>query len=98
GSRPDEVTEASVRRDKTGAWADTGAASKAEHSSENSRRRIGPSSGGLPNTAPTRANCKSPPYPRTTSRTVPSRLKPTADLPDHAAEELGHHRVLRGSL
>src|SRR5207253_5424270 len=32
----------------------------------------------VPNTAPTRANCKSPPYPRTTSRTVPSRLKPTA--------------------
>src|SRR5204863_5691470 len=38
----------------------------------------GPPAVAVPNTAPTRANCKSPPYPRTTSRTVPSRLKPRA--------------------
>src|SRR5204862_3771844 len=38
----------------------------------------GPPAVAVPNTAPTRANCKSPPYPRTTSRAVPSRLKPAA--------------------
>src|SRR5256884_4530826 len=38
----------------------------------------GPPAVAVPNTAPTRANCKSPPYPRTTSRAVPSRLKPRA--------------------
>jgi len=35
-----------VSWDETGAWAETGPASKAEQSSENTRRRIGPSSGG----------------------------------------------------
>src|SRR5712691_9251376 len=55
----------------------------------------GPPAVAVPNTAPTRANCKSPPYPRTTSRAVPSRLKPTAPSLrfDHREFPLDHVRA-----